>query len=290
MQNSILNTGFQRLLPHRVKSAKSAFTLIELLVVIAIIAILAGLLLPALAKAKMKAHTIACTSNNKQLILAFKMYADDHNGMFIPNEANVNGGWIRGSMDYNYGQPPGADTNLAYLTDVNSGARLAPYCGKSPGIFKCPADQSTALQGRKGPARVRSVSMNQAVGPDASGSGAAPRGSWLPNPPYMVYTKEVQVTRPAPTDLFIFIDEHPDYVNDGGFAVAMDPASGWIDVPSLVHGGAVGISFLDGHAEVHKWKNLDRLPRVTYVGPSAFNNAGNNSDVQWLQTKTSALR
>jgi prepilin-type N-terminal cleavage/methylation domain-containing protein/prepilin-type processing-associated H-X9-DG protein len=266
------------------------FTLIELLVVIAIIAILASLLLPALARAKQKAYAVHCMNNEKQVTLACKMYVDDNSGVFPANEesqgsATSQAGWVQGWLDYN-GSPD--DTNVSYLTDPKY-AQLGPYL-KSDKIFRCPADISCNF-GRTGVPRVRSISMSQAIGPNSSGN-ATGQGLWLPAPTYFVFIKETDVATPDPSRLWIFVDEHPDSINDGAFAFQMPSsaaATQWIDVPAKYHGDACGFSFVDGHAEIHKWMSPGQIPDVTYT-PLAKTGIYElkNPDIIWVAERTSS--
>ena len=265
-------------------SLQNGFTLIELLVVIAIIAILAAMLLPALSKAKSRAQAVYCVNDLRSVMLAWKMYPDDNSGWLPPNEDNATGGWIKGWLNYSGSTD---NTNIQYLLDPQY-AKLGPYT-KSPKIYRCPADQSRSL-GRKGDERVRSISMSQAIGPDNANKDAG-RGQWLPHPPYRVYIKEAQMTAPAPANLWVMIDEHPDSINDGGFGVAM-PANAmttkWVDVPANYHNNACGFSFADGHSEIHKWLKPSAIPPVTYVGLTTLFYTVNNPDVLWVAKRTSA--
>ena len=149
----------QSIAPARKSPKSGAFTLIELLVVIAIIAILAAMLLPALSKAKLRAGRIACVNNQKQLTLAWIMYADDNDGRLPPNASTSAAGqpsWVIGKLGWDQMLPIPDNYNTANLT----GSLLGQYCGRAAGIYKCPGDKWNAAKG----VRVRSISMNGQMG------------------------------------------------------------------------------------------------------------------------------
>ncbi len=261
--------------------------MIELLVVIAIIAILAALLLPALGAAKTKAQGIQCMNDLKQLQLVFLLYPDDNNdsltssGYTQPVEPTA---WVNGWEDFSPNNKDNYDPST--LLDPQR-AKFAPYL-RGVGVYKCPADRSCVKVNNQVIPRLRSMSMGQ--------QWAGP-GDWLDPGGFMVndtskkyhtYYKKADIDNASMR--FVFLDEHPDSINAGGFANMMvenRSNARIIDFPASYHNGACGISFSDGHAEIRKWRDSRTCAPIHYDNSLQLNVASpNNQDMIWLAERT----
>jgi prepilin-type N-terminal cleavage/methylation domain-containing protein/prepilin-type processing-associated H-X9-DG protein len=270
---------------------KRGFTLIELLVVIAIIAVLAGMLLPALSKAKAKGQGIQCLNNLRQIGLAWVMYADDNQGRVVPNNGSDPnhplGTWVPGWLDFTSSFD---NVNLDYLINyekTGNYGHLGPYL-KNTAVFKCPADKSQVTIFGRLQNRVRSISMNSWVGGYAycTGNGG---NDWVVN------LKIDDMVSLAPAKTWVVIDEREDSINDSWYAVRMGDMYGGlhlVDYPAAYHNGAAGLNFADGHSEIKKWidprttpilKKGELLPLQVAMNPP-------NPDQLWLQERSTGRK
>jgi hypothetical protein len=256
---------------------------VDLVTLVGILALLGLWLCPALAPTGGKDQAFQCRSNLRQLIQAWRMYADDYNGV-LP--ANHDGGltsgrtWVYGWEDFSANNT--ANTNTLYLAN----ALLGPYLNRQTAVFKCPADRSVCQEWGQTLPRVRSVSMNCFIEGGAYAGTHDPYSShWYQN--WWSYQKISDILNSVPSMLFVFADEHADSINDGWLITSVTDLVGWTDLPASYHGGACGISFADEHVETHAWVDAGtQVPVIMqqingFPGPSPH-------DKPWLIQRASA--
>ena len=235
-------------------------------------------------------------------MMAWSFYADDSDdritwaygdgcGRCRPNPSKpklFRHGWMGTTVVHG-----GGSGSWDYKVDI-ARSPLWEHVGKSPQVFRCPADTSTVKAGKLGmKPRVRSMSMNSWVGGDGQNGASSGHHTWFGGPNEgTIYLKRGDMVAPGPSETWVLIDERMDSINDGFFVVWMPgypnlSSTRMVDYPASYHNNAAGFSFADGHAEIHKWVDPRSMPALRHNGRITLGvNQPNNLDIKWLQDHT----
>ena len=260
------------------RTSREAFTLVELLVVVATIGLIALTIIPALAGTRPNTQSARCLSNLSRLTQIWQMFSTDNADRLMPNGVAASGypnRWADGDMDWTTFPD---NTNATLMVDPQQSA-IGGYT-KDTSLFKCSADtyQSAANPGP----RVRSVSLSAALG----GNPSLPLGV-VDGRIYIRIFRISELNTPGPANIYAFLDEHPDSIDDAIFQFNAGLASAnrrLRNVPASYHNGAANLSFADGHVQTKRWQDSRTGVPVLFIKQGNIL-VPDSVDYEWLNDR-----
>lgn len=270
------------------------FTRTDLMSLVATGTLLLALLIAGTGMTRARTGSTQCLASLGQMVRAWQMYAVESQESMVYNMgvaetlSEVNAGtyrnWVHNTMSWVAGGSQDARSNTNQILAVRGG--IGPYLEAGWTAYHCPSDRYLSpVQRQAGwPSRVRSRSMNAFLGPysptanDPSWTG---RNTFENN--YRQFLRLSEIPQPART--FVFLDEHPDSINDG-YYLNTAQASSWGDIPGSLHDGAGAFGFADGHAEIHLWESKASKPAIRFVYTSSPFDAAGRRDFTWYKEHT----
>jgi hypothetical protein len=288
---------------HASQKVETAFTSPELCVAIACVVVLFSMLLPALAGNRMQSSAAGCIANLRHLMTGWEMYLTENNDGFMPNSptGTTTPSWAGGLAVQNWSSANGNTNAMNYQTNL-----MCRYLNGQVSAFKCPADSIPSDNGQ----RIRTYSMQGQIGQPNSAGVMLQYQSYA-----ATYSKLGQLNaKMTPAGLIVFAEESGLDLSspsgmDGWMQINNDYGSvpgtysgiaTFPDVPGAYHRWGSGISYADGHAEIHKWLgSILRIPVTAHMGLPGNYSSGtglqvgsptgpNAADWQWFTSHCAA--